>query len=547
MEYILSKLGSIGPFFLLLGLLVFIHEWGHFIVARICGVKVETFSIGFGPKLFSKKWGDTNYCLSLIPLGGYVKMFGDEASENKIPVEEQSQSFNHQSLMEKIAIVSAGPLLNLIFAFVLFCILGLLGIPKIQPTLGDIDIDSPAHQSGLRYGDTILSVNGVSTSNYSELATALNSYSNQDPVRLKILRDGESLDLLAPITQEKNQNPLTENKFTNQINGLSLMRVSNKIGISHSSPLIQKGASSLEVISRVNGQKTPDLHSIKKEIANTPPNKPLKVSIQKNKGESIDLLIYPQDTAWSFASAGFVEPELIIGKVQSGSPADRAGLKSGDQILAVNGQSIQKWEQIVKTIKANPENKQASLEIGNKNGVSKILIQPKMTELLTLNGQVEYRPTIGIMSALELLPPVKHYVSTRGLSETLSHGFKETYKWTLLTLRGFKKLFTGEVSHKTLSGVISIGKVAKDSLSIGWVYFLQMMAIISINLFLLNLLPVPVLDGGHILFYLVELVKGSPVSLKTKLIGQQVGLVVILSLVAYTIFNDLTRIVFSGW
>ena len=172
---------------------------------------------------------------------------------------------------------------------------------------------------------------------------------------------------------------------------------------------------------------------------------------------------------------------------------------------------------------------------------------PNQTELLTATGQIEYRPTIGLMPGLEYLPPHTLLKKTVGVGNLFAYGVERSGFWIKVTLSGFKKLLTGEVSHKTLSGVISIGKVARDSLDIGWAYFIKMMAIISINLFLLNLFPVPVLDGGHLLFYFVEIVKGSPVSLKTKLIGQQIGVVVVLSLVVYTIFNDVSRIIFSGW
>ena len=550
MEFILSKLAFVGPFFLLLGVLVFVHEWGHFIAARICGVTVETFSIGFGPKIFQFKWGDTTYALSAIPLGGYVKMYGDGTEEN-IPDEKQASSFIHQNVWEKIAIVSAGPLVNLVFAFFVFILMGWSGVPITKTVLGDIVKDSTAYQSGLRYGDEVVAVNGAAISNAEEFTKEL-SMSPELKARLEIKRGEETFTSLIPLIEEENPNPLLQMEMIKKVDGLSLLRASNLVGLDYQSELVQKhNTKQVEKIVQINGVETPDLHTIEKTLATIAITEPLNVSLETpdSKDSKTYLLSSSEDTDgfWSLASVGIKKSELFIGNVQRGSPAYKAGLKPNDQILKINGQTIIEWGQLLEGVKNTPKDETVTFTIARPEGSQDIVMTPNQTEILKPNGQIEYRPTVGIMPSLEYLPPPQEFVSVSGFGGLIAYGAEQSMKWTNITIQGFKKLLFGEVSHKSLSGVIAIGKVAKDSLDVGWTYFLQIMAIISINLFLLNLLPVPVLDGGHLLFYFIEVIKGSPVSMTTRLIGQQIGVVVILSLVAYTIFNDLTRIVFSGW
>ncbi len=548
MDFVLSKIGSIGPFFLLLGVLIFIHEWGHFIVARICGVRVETFSIGFGPRLFSKQWGETRYQLSIIPLGGFVKMYGD-GTEDQVPVEAQKESFIHQTVLKKIAIVSAGPLMNLFFAFFLFLLLGVMGPPEVNTTIGDVKIDSAAYRAGLRYGDTITSVNGKNVQYFEDLTKELGLLQDGSSAHLEVTKaDGTTIPLLVPVKIEENKNPISDLKRIGVIDGLMLSRASSKVGLNYKSKLLKdKELKSIVQITAVNSTAVSTAHELKLAISSAPANQNLELSIEVNKDKVVTKTVLPNGEAWTFSSAGFVKPELMIRQVRRGSPAEKAGLKPGDQILKLNGKKLTTWSDLVETIKATSKGQKTDFLVANRNGEHTLSIIAEQTELITSTGQVEYRPTIGIAPGLEYLPPITISREFGSVFELTSYAKQESFRWVKVTLSGFKKLLTGEVSHKTLSGVISIGKVAKESLDIGWSYFIKMMAIISINLFLLNLLPVPVLDGGHLIFYFIELATGSPVGIKTKLIGQQIGIVMILSLVAYTVFNDVSRILFSGW
>lgn len=546
MEFILSKLGLVGPFFLLLGILIFIHEWGHFIVARICGVRVEVFSIGFGPKILKKKWGDTEYRLSIIPLGGYVKMYGD-GTEDFIPEEQKAESFNDQSLLERASIVLAGPMMNLIFAFFLFGVLNFFGQPELGTLVGEVEPSSIAYQNGLREGDKIVAVGNQPVSYYKDLSQEIAKYQDGAIINLSVERNGEQKNIEVAIAVEKARSPISLAKKEGSLKGVSPVRTSSLVGVAYDSDLAAKGTPSLARVVMVNDKKVESLYELKQAIGSADASKNLSFEIEKNKGEHIKTFVEPIEGGYSFESLGFVLPELVVGQVRRGSPAEKAGLKNGDQIISINGQKITEWLQIVEAIKATPKGESVSMEIGQSGEKKAIVVQPEGTEIITATGQVDYRPTIGVAPALEYLPPKTITKKSQGIIGALKDGAQDCYNWTYITLRGFKKLITGEVSHKTLSGVISIGKVAHDSLSVGWAYFINMMGIISINLFILNLLPVPILDGGHLLFYFCEFVKGSPVSLRTRLIGHQIGLVLILTLVVYTVFNDVTRIFLSGW
>lgn len=551
MDFIIDKISSAGPFFLLLGVLIFIHEWGHFIVARLCGVRVETFSIGFGPKILAWKWGDTQYRLSLIPLGGYVKMYGD-GTEDMVPQEYKKESFNDQTVYEKIAIVSAGPLMNLFFAFFLFLVLGKMGPPEVTTQIGDIEIGSAAHRAGLRYGDTIKKVNGKDVLYFEDFTKELSRLQNQSNARLEVVTNsGELKKVLAPVVVTKNENPISTLEKVGYVEGLNLLREASVVGIQYDSRLAKENETlkSIETIVSINGQKIETSFQIKQQLEKVEVSQDLKLvfkSVTKDE-ENKTITLKSNGTAWNFESAGFVKPELMVGQVQLKSPAEKAGVLSGDHILELNGVKITAWANIIDTIKNTPKDQAVSMKVARKSGVKSLSVTPSQTELITGNGQIEYRPTIGIKPGLEYLSPEtisRTFASTKDL---FTYAKKESIHWVKITMSGFKKLLTGEVSHKTLSGVISIGKVAKDSLDVGWSYFIKMMAIISINLFLLNLLPVPVLDGGHLVFYFIELVTGKPVGMRIKLIGQQVGVVLVLSLVVYTVFNDISRILFSGW
>ncbi len=551
--FILEKITSIGhligPFLLLLGVLIFIHEWGHFIVARICGVRVETFSIGFGPKIFQKKWGDTTYCLSIIPLGGYVKMFGDDIT-SEVPKEEQPESFIHQSLKEKIAIVAAGPIMNLIFAFGLFVALGAIGSPQTKPIIGDVDANTPAALAGFSYGDTITSVNNTKVKSWDQFQKELNSLQSQDNIRVDVKRlDGTSKEILSPLKSVDNINPMSNSKTMGSIEGLSPYKLSSIIALNFDSILHEKKIETLDRVKEVNGEKINSFFELKSKIQNTPSSKNLTLVIQNNSKEekSVEIIATNTGSNWSLEGLGIKKPELFIGSVVKGSPAFQAGIKPGFQILKINSVELKSWMDLVEAVKNTQEGQKINFQVADLNQeVKNIFIAPEITEHLTQGGQVDRRATVGIRPGLEIIPPEAVYIKQKGTLNLFKFGVQKSIDWTMITLLGFKKLLFGEISHKTLSGVITIGQVARQSLTYGWAYFIQMMAIISINLFLLNLMPVPVLDGGHLLFYAIEGIKGSPVNLKTRLIAQQVGVVILMFLIVFTIFNDISRIVFSG-
>lgn len=542
MNFILETLRTVGPFFLLLGLLIFIHELGHFSVARFFGVRVEIFSIGFGKKILVFKRGDTEYRISIFPLGGYVKMFGDNPTA-KVAPEEQKYSFIHQSVGARIAIVLAGPLMNLVLAlFVFFCI-GLYGEPQVSPVIGDLDATTSAFQAGLRPGDKILAVNNNTVRSFDEAIKFISEGSN--PATFKISRNNSDLEIQVPTVVKPNPNILSSNREIPQVEGLSMMSETATIAIpDKNSALYQAGLRNLDEIKKINSTPIETYRDLKNYIqTSTAETHKITVSRAENNDK---------DKTYDFNYVGttfnFEPTDTYIGNAQPGSPASKAGLKRGDKVIAINETPISKWQDLVETVKTlGLDAKELKFKIIRNYEELEIAVTPQIKAMMNEKGQEIKRPLVGIEPALYLHVPDQVYVPAGGLFASMKYSVKQTWKWTVWTVNSIKRVIQGEVSHKNLGGFITIGQVAKESFKVGWSYFFQMMGIISINLFLLNLLPIPVLDGGHLLFYSIEAVRGKPVSPQKMELAFLFGFALLMSLVGLTLFNDIQRVFFSGW
>lgn len=447
---------SIGSFILVIGILVTFHEYGHFWVARMLGVKVTRFSVGFGKPVFSwrGKRDDTEYVIAQIPLGGYVKMI----DERDGPVDEADlpYAFNRKPLATRMAVVVAGPLFNFILAVFAYWAVFIIGVEGIKPVVGEIQASTRAEQAALRSGDQIVSINDVKTVNW----------------------DSIGLELIEGVLDQADQVTVT-------------------------------------VIDENQQEQTRYLN--------------LKgLSADLSKGNIISNIgIHPRLPVWS----------AIIDSVIEGEPAALAGLRSGDKVIAVNEQDIKDWRDWVRYLRKRPgeqvqvsilrdgEYLQLSLVVGNK-----------------LDDSVSYGYIGAIAKAPEGIPPELRSVLQYSPLMAIGPALKKTAQLSLLTLRMLGKMLVGEVSVKNISGPITIAQYAGQSASIGLVQFLAFIAIVSVSLGVLNLLPIPVLDGGHLMYYLVELFKGSPVSEKTQLLGQQIGLVILAMLMMLAVYNDVMRL-----
>ena len=584
MEYLfllwigIGKILSVSlPFIILLGVLIFIHELGHFLAARFFKVKVEVFSLGFGPKILKYKKGDTLYCLSLLPLGGYVKMFGDNPLEEP-PEDEKHQGFLYKKAYEKWLIAFAGPFFNLAFTLFGFFILAQLGVPKLLAQLGDLPEDSMAFEKGFRSGDQILALNGQKTSYYEELDTQIKNKIGET-LSFDVKSDkGERKSIDIEIQKNKNKNPLSWDKERGFIEGFTILSQGLKLGVSSDSIAFEKGLRSFDTLLAVGlysseydpalnldkeKQKSSDKkEETKKQISKNfkkadwetslkeasskdliplkywrelkffPASKKYKLQVERNS--EIKTFSFELEKAQTLLDLGLEPSDLYIERVGADTPAEKAGLKRGDHLMAIGDIKLLKWRDLLKKIeKSNGE----TLEITYKRG-SEVKTVSLAPEKIFVEGNMKSQYMLGIVSAGSTVLPPK-LSKKHSLFESAVYSGVQTWKWLNIITTGLVRLVTGEFSIRTMGGPIAIGRVAHNSFSKGFSSFLFIMTLISLNLFLLNLLPIPVLDGGHILFFTLEALLGRPISLKKLLVAQNIGLVFILGFMTFALFNDI--------
>ncbi|MGY2139658.1 sigma E protease regulator RseP [Pseudomonas reactans] len=437
-----------------LGVLVTFHEFGHFWVARRCGVKVLRFSVGFGMPLV--RWHDrrgTEFVIAAIPLGGYVKMLDER--EGEVPADQLDQSFNRKTVRQRIAIVAAGPIANFLLAMVFFWVLAMLGSQQVRPVIGAVESDSIAAKAGLVAGQEIVSIDGEPTTGWGAVNLQL------------VRRLGES-GIVKVVVREQD----------------STSETPRELALDH----------------WLKGADEPD---------------PIK-----------SLGIRP----W--------RPALppVLAELDPKGPAQAAGLKTGDRLLALDGQALGDWQQVVDLVRVRPDTK-IVLKV-ERDGA-------QIDVPVTLSVRGEAKAAGGYLGAgvkgVEWPPSMVREVSYGPLA-AIGEGAKRTWTMSVLTLESLKKMLFGELSVKNLSGPITIAKVAGASAQSGVADFLNFLAYLSISLGVLNLLPIPVLDGGHLLFYLVEWVRGRPLSDRVQGWGIQIGISLVVGVMLLALVNDLGRL-----
>ncbi|MCB9072471.1 MAG: RIP metalloprotease RseP [Bdellovibrionaceae bacterium] len=551
LHYLLQGVSFVVPMTILLGVLIFIHELGHFAVAKFFGVKVETFSLGFGPKIFKMIRGETTYCLSAIPFGGYVKMYGDEIG-GEVPADQKHRSFLDKPIYQRILIALAGPVMNLALAFVLFLVLSIVGESVVAPRLGDIDNSTYAYALGFRSGDRILSINNAPMTRWEDVekqvAEALGSQ-----LEFRILRETEEepVKIIAKVEPGESPNPLEPGKTIGTIAGLDFINNASLVAVSDPSSLFGKlGFKTGDKIMAINNMPVNTYRAIQEVLLSESSNTHITFDVERyglsaeSEPEKIKLtwdlkqIPFPD----SVKGFGYHLPETFIGEVVKDSPAAIAGLEANDRLLSINNHPIEKFSDIVDEVNTyRKDSPPLNVKVVRGGQEKTFNMTPKMTEIKSEIGEVENRFAIGIR------PITSRYVehikwTAPNASTALTWSLGKTWQWTEATVMSFVLLVRGQVSPKNLGGFISIGQMAKKSWEYGLDAFLRIMAIISLNLFILNLLPVPVLDGGHILLFSIEGIRGTPISLRKLEIAQQIGVFVLLSLLAFSLFNDFSRL-----
>ena len=537
---------NIVPFTILLGVLVFVHELGHFVVARLCGVRVEVFSLGFGKKILSYKKGDTVYCISLIPLGGYVKMYGEQPGD-EIPDNLKSVSFTHKNVWQRIAIVLAGPLMNLFFAVLVFGFIFYRGEDVRSARLAEIQPGSVAEKAGLQSLDKVLKINDQSVKTYEELQNIFNENINKK-VTLTVQQDQQAeRTVSAEITGMANPNPFTTKKTIGNVDGIMAYAKGTLIAVKTDSFAQRAGFKTGDEIIKISSKKAAGWssltalldkaqHQVEVERTTADPDKKEKITLQVQAPEV--------NTFATMEDFGIEHPDLYLDQVVKDSPAEKAGLQKFDKIVSINNVTITAWEQVLNQIKSYDGKEALTVVISRDGAQITKKLTPQMTSQMTLQGKEDRRYTIGIVSMVNIAQPELIFVSADNIFQALYKGWNRSMDISAMTVMSFVRLFQGEVSHKNIGGMISIGKAAKDSYQMGLQAFLMTMGILSISLFILNLLPVPVLDGGHLVFYLIEIAKGSPLTGKKLEIAHQVGFALLMGLMFLALFNDITKFLF---
>lgn len=519
---------KIGIFILFLGPLVFFHELGHFLFARLFGVRVEVFSIGFGPKILKFKRGDTEYAVSLIPLGGYVKMFGDDPfNKDSVPVDERKFSFTHQGKWARFWIVFGGPLANFILAYVLFFGLFFSGerVPEVK--IGAVAEQTVIYDLGFRSGDVLKNVNGKTITGPSDFALV----GTELIQKVVVERMGEEKAISLNM---KGEDFLTE--FT-KYPPYTLRRpvVVNNKGEQFFISLNDQSINWEESLEEIILKRVTDLYLVKlpKDADLGQPN----LVLESEKGEKLQIAYTNYEEFFKALRNNNLYPlDLVAKSLAMKSAADLAGISAGDIILSLDGHELSSFEELRSQLQKIKEDK-VKIVVLKTDGIT------RQYEVTPENRKIENEMVrlIGVYSSA-VFNGVK-FVDTpsKGFANSMLLAFPKTWEMMKKTFEGFTKLITGEVSFKNIGGPIAIGKVASDSFNTSISYFFQLMALFSLNLGIINLFPIPILDGGHILFIFLEIINRGPLSRRKMEIAQQMGLSVLLLLMGGAIFNDISK------
>jgi regulator of sigma E protease len=446
---------TLVAFIVALGVLIVVHEYGHYIVARLCRVKVLRFSVGFGRPLAVWRRGadQTEWVVAAIPFGGYVKMLDER--EGEVHPSEVHRAFNRQSVAKRFAIVLAGPTFNFAFAILVYAGLFMYGLPEARPMLGEPPAGTIAASTGLHAGDTVRSIDGESIATWQEL-------------RWRVLQ-------------------------------AALQR---------------------EVVKLESEDERGHLTTVTLDLSGFPTNE-----VESDALERVGLRLYRPPLA------------PVLGQIVAGGAAEKAGLVAGDRIVRADAAPIETWEAFVNMIRSRP-GASISLTVERDGATRTVEIVPDAVSAGGARiGRIGAGPRQPEGYTDKLLIRVQH-----GPLASLAKGVAKTWDIAAFSLKMLGKMLVGEISWRHLSGPVTIADFAGQSAQMGWISYVTFLSLISISLGVLNLLPIPLLDGGHLMYYLIEIIKGKPVSERFMELGQRVGLALLLVMMAFAFYNDLNRL-----
>jgi regulator of sigma E protease len=454
-----SAIVTILSFLVTIGVLVVIHELGHYAAARIVGVKILRFSVGFGRPLWVRRRGpdQTEWAIASIPLGGYVKMLDER--EGDVPAAERARAFNRQSVGSRIFIVLAGPAANFLLAFLIYWLLFIAGLPGVKPVVGDAPQGSPAAMAGLSNGETIRAIGDESVHTWTDVRwLLLKEAVKRQAVDLEVESLGGSRS-----TRRLEMSAITKDDLDRDFLG--------KLGL-----------------------------------------RPFRPAVP-----------------------------AVMGRVMPGSAAERAGISEGDRVVAIDGSAIGTWFDFTAVVSKSP-GRTLELEVERRGRRYPMRATPEPV------GEGESRiGRLGVAAGPQLRQEYERMTTTvrYGPVAAVGQAAHKVYDLSIFSIKMLGRMVVGDVSWKNLSGPITIADYAGQSAQLGWITFLGFLALVSVSLGVLNLLPIPLLDGGHLVYYFAEIMKGSPVSEKTMEIGQRFGMALLLGLTFFAFYNDINRL-FTG-
>lgn len=533
-------------FIILLGVLIVVHELGHFLVARLFKIRVEVFSIGFGPKLVAWKKKDTEYRISAIPLGGYVKLFGEDPQAEVSP-ELTRFSFLHQRPWKRALVVAAGPFSNLILPFVILVGIYLIGYPELASVVGRVKPGYQASKAGILAGDRIVAVDGEKVSTWEEMSARIKGKINEQ-VELLIERDKWQFSVKLKTVEGEGFDIFGEPKKIGLI-GIrpdaytSTIGVSDIFGVAHVA-----GLRTGDEIVEVDGQKIKHFFEFERKIWASP-DVPLLLKVKRYEKEvTIELTprakLADEQCRWyakeKLCGEADLEPAVFyVQKVLPDSPALQAGLANGDRIFSVDGNFIWEIEDFIESVqkRAGQSLKMVVLREGKPIELN---VVPKAEQITDFVGRVETIGKIGV----EFYPAIDvgfEQIVRYGPLDAFVQGVNRTVYWLQITVEAFYRIVVGRISVRTVGGPIMIAKLAGEAASLGVLPYLFLVALISLNLFVINLFPVPALDGGMLIVLAMEAIRKKPLSRKAMEIYQRIGFALLILLVILIFYNDIAR------
>lgn len=532
---------------LALGFLIFIHELGHFFAAKRCGIRVEKFSIGFGPRLFGFRRGETDYCLSALPFGGFVKMAGESPEEQK----GESGEFASAPVGHRIFVAIAGPVMNFLLGVIFFSVVYLAGLDRgtmwlmemligrsdQMAQIGLVADNSPAKKGGLEPGDTIVSINDRKIKNWQDFNTTILTHPDEE-LKIVVSRDGESRTLyVTPRSLDRND--------IGQIR-VSARQETMVDSVAAGSAAAEAGLEARDLIESINGRKiyhVPEFNSVIWDPANPFGSAHQKFYREINESPGGNLSLGVRRGAESL-TIGFPINWRVNAVIAKGSAAERAGIQSGDEIVSINGESVKNIELYPRLYELATTDPGQSIEIGLHRNSEPLTISlsPALIDdesQLDLQGLHWQLSLDGLALDAPYVP-----IPTYNVITAVGAGIQTNWLILEMVVKVLKRLVTREVKAKYLTGPIGIVDTTRRVVEFGLRSLLFFVGFISVNLAIVNLLPIPIADGGQILFFTLEKLRGRPLSIRKQIIIQQVSIVLLAGLFLYITFYDILRVFF---